>query len=213
MITVLFHKCYYAFLRGDFEESRIFFDLLKEEFREVGDRNALNKHQLRLLKRAKTAIDTGKVSQAAWLQNPNLNNADEAKKLKPDKTHKQLVRAIYEESAQLKELIGNTLEGFCLHNIEHPCPPHGRADMLYLDNVYAYPIEVKPGAGGHDVVGQILKYEQSLRMLLHIRTWEDVRPITICWDYSEFALKALKGFGITTLKYRTTKKGLKLIKT
>jgi hypothetical protein len=210
MITALFHKCYYAFLRGNLKESQMFFDFLKEEFRKTGDRNALNVYQLRLLKRAKTAIDTGKISRAAWLKESDTEN--HIIKEKPDKSHKELVRAIYEESSQLKDLLGDTHNNFHLDNIEQPCPPHGRADMVYLDSVYAYPVEVKPGTGGHDVVGQILKYEQALQMRIHIRFWEDVRPVTICWGYSDFALNELKRSGVTTIQYRSNKKGLKLTK-
>lgn len=210
MIVALFHRCYYAFLRGDLKESQMFFNFLREEFRKIGDKNALNRHQLKLLKKAKTAIDTGKVSRAAWLEKPISINSSVDQKPKPDKNHKELVRALYNESAQLKKLTGSNCEKFHLYNIEHPCPPHGKADMVYLDGLYVYPIEVKPGVGGHDVVGQILKYEQSLRMLLHTRFWEDVKPVTVCWGYSEFALSELKKSGVITLQYRPNKKDLKL---
>lgn len=212
MITALFHKCYYAFLRGDLEESQMFFNFLKEEFRKTGNRNALNKYQLRLLKKAKTALDTGKTSRDAWLQEPDVTCFSKSERPNPDKSHKDLVRAIYAETTQLRDLIGDSCGNFHLHNIEQPCPPHGKADMVYLDKIYAYPVEVKPGVGGHDVVGQILKYDQSLRMLLHLRFWEDVKPITICWGYSDFAINELKKCGVITIQYRPIKKGLKLIK-
>lgn len=208
MMEALFFRCYYAYLKGDFKEAKLFFDFLKEEFHNTRDKNALNKYQLNQLKEVSVALKTGKVSAGKWIE----QNEEDIKieKGKSDKNHKQLVRAIYDSSNQLKDLLGICDESFHVDNIEQPCGNNERIDMVYMDSVYAYPVEVKPGLGGHDVVGQILKYDLSLRMNLHLKFWKEVKPITICWDYSDFARKELKKRNVITIKHSSTEKGLKL---
>ncbi len=210
MMSALFYRCYYAYLRGDLKEARMFFDFLREEYKSTGDREALDEYQLRHLKKVRGALQTGILPQSSWLVEEDSQAPAAPSNGKSDKSQAQLVRAIYDQSDYLQKLIGSSCGQFRLHNIEQPCEPHGRVDMFYTDSIYAYPVEVKTGVGGHDVVGQILKYDQATRMKLHLRFWHDVQPITICWGYSDFAINELKKRGVLTIQHRESKEGLRL---
>lgn len=210
MMSALFYRCYYAYLRGNLKEARMFFDFLREEHKKFGDREALDKHQLRHLKKVREALQTGTLPQSTWLNEEGSRAPIVPERGKTDRSQNELVRAIYKNSNDLQKIIGSSCELFRLYNVEQPCSPYGRVDMFYTDSVYAYPVEVKTGIGGHDIIGQIMKYDQATRMKLHLKFWHDVQPITICWGYSDFAINELKKRGVLTIQHRETEKGLKL---
>lgn len=211
MIVTLFHRCYYSYLKGNLEQARIFMDFLRDEFKNKGKKEDLNEHQLRLLKKVRDAIQGKYISDSIWsgeLKDPPKYT----KNKETEKRHSVLVKMIHDQIDDLKRMIGENSKEFRLENIEHPCPPYGRIDMLYKDEVFVYPIEVKPSRGDHDIVGQILKYEKYCRLNLHMRLWEDVKPATICRGYSDFAYQELKRRGIKTLVYQPLKNGISLAK-
>lgn len=209
MMSALFFRCYYAYLKGDLKEARLFFNFLIKEYKETKDRNSLSKAKLRLLKDVRIALQTGKVSQYSWVK-----EEQNASKLSENKVSKRaqdvLVKQIHQEKDSLREILGDTGPGFHLNSIEHPCDPFGRVDMLYRSDTTAFPLEVKTGTGNHDLVGQISKYDLALRFQLHWNLWEDVKPITICKDYSDFALKELKKRRVLTLQYFDKNKKISL---
>jgi hypothetical protein len=84
--------------------------------------------------------------------------------------------------------------------------------MVYQDDVNVYPLEVKIGQGKHDLLGQILKYDLFFKLQLHLRLYEDVRPVTLCSHYQDFVLKELKKRNIITLRYEKEKSKLRLYK-
>lgn len=208
MMEALFYRCYYAYLKGNFEETKTFFNFLKEEFHKTQNKEALNKYQLKHLKKISEALKTGIISNSTWIQF-NEEDDDVVKTGKSDKNHIQLVRAIYDSRDELKEVLRIKDDCFHLYNIECPCGQYGRIDMVFKDNTYIYPVEVKPGLGGHDIIGQILKYDLYLRLKTHLKFWSDVKPITICWDYSKFVKKELKKRNIIPIKHHSIKNKLK----
>lgn len=199
MIVSLFHQCYYSYLRGDLDNTKMFFTFLREEFKKRKDKNVLDKHQLNLLKKVKKALDLGTIATKDWA---STDIPDTTLSIKMDKNHKEIVNAIYDSTRKLGEILSRSNEEFYLYSIEHPCPPYGRADMLYMDNTYAYPVEVKPGLGNHEIIGQIFKYDLYCRFQLHKRFYSDVIPITICGGYNKFVLGELKKMGVVTLIHR-----------
>lgn len=208
MLKALFHRCYYSYLRGDLEEAKMFFEFLRDEYRKSGDKNALSPYQLRLLRTVRDALRGKEVRSVTWEEDLP------AEALKPpenDQSHRDVVREIHRSIKQLQNALGRSVGELRLHNIEHPCPP-GRMDMLYLDDVFAYPVEVKPEAGKHDIVGQILKYDLSCRMNIHLGFWQDVQPVTVCGGYSKWALRELKKHGVITILHTNSKNGLNLKK-
>ena len=50
MLSALFFHAYYAYLQGDLEKTRMFYEMLKEEFKVSKNRDALDQYQLRELK-------------------------------------------------------------------------------------------------------------------------------------------------------------------
>ena len=184
----------------------MFFEFLRDEYRKNGNPDSLNQYQLRQLKTVRDAVKGKEVRKVVWEDEVPVETLEAPD---TDKDHKEVVRAIHRSVEQLKNAIGDLIGDLVLHNIEHPCA-QGRMDMLYLDDVYAYPIEVKPEAGRHDIVGQIMKYDLSCRMKIHLGFWQDVRPVTICGGYSKWALRELKKLGVITVKHTSLKSDLKL---
>lgn len=199
MMATLFYRCYYAYLKGDLEESRLFFNFLTKEYKSCKDKKVFSKRKLMLLKDVRTALQTKKVGQDNWVKD-DLNASKMAENKVSKRPQNELVRLIHDDLENLRTIL-NAPNNFHLYNIEHPCDPFGRVDMLYKDDSVVYPVEVKTGTGNHDLVGQIAKYDRSLRFQLHLNLWENVLPVTICKNYSDFAIKELKKRGVTTLQY------------
>jgi hypothetical protein len=186
----------------------MYYQFLSEEFKERQDRHALTHRQLNTLKMVREAIKTKKIPEMAWVSTPeNLNNAPPDHKYENDQ--KQLVKEIHLELSQIKDILHPT-GNLYLYSIEHPCGSYGAVDMLYRDDVTAYPLEVKIGEGKHDILGQILKYELFFKLQLHLGQYQEVLPITVCSHYQDFVLGELKKRGIITLRYDRIKMGLKL---
>ncbi|MBD3260558.1 MAG: hypothetical protein GF334_02600 [Candidatus Altiarchaeales archaeon] len=116
-------------------------------------------------------------------------------------TQADLVRKIHYEGLEgLNKILGERVD---LYNLEHPCPPYGAVDMVYMGSETAYPLEVKKDHGGHDLIGQIMKYDLFFKMRLHLEHYRYVQAVTICKTYDGFALRELKKMGVQTLKYST----------
>lgn len=211
MIEAFFHKCYYSYLDGNLENAKMYMDFLREEFRSTGNKDALNKYQLRHLKKVRDAIKEESIRESVWTE--KLKEVPDSTPSKESiKKHQDIVKEIHKNAFTLKSILSSNIGEFLLENIEHPCPPYGRIDMLYRDDVYVYPVEVKPGRGDHDIVGQILKYDRFCRKNLHLRLWEDVKAVTVCKSYSNFAFQELKRRGIITVLFESIGNGIKLEK-
>lgn len=188
----------------------MYYDFLKDEFKKSGNRNSLTKIQLEDLKIIRNALVSGNASHSIWLgevqDNASMNAQEPAQGIK----EAEVVRKVhYDARDDLRHLVGAG-EGFHLYNLEHPCTPYGRVDMLYQDHKVAYPVEVKRGDGTHALIGQIMKYTLAIKLKLHYKFYERVKPVTICTGYDSFVLSELKKMGVMTLRYEFTKDRLAL---
>lgn len=210
LIESLFYFCYYSYLKGDIESCQMYYDFLKDEFKKSGKKDSLTQIQLEDLKKIRTAINTGNVSHSIWLtdvQDSTLRSVQEpAQGIKED----EVVRKVHYDALNDLRLILGASEDFYLYNLEHPCDPYGRLDMLYQDEKTAYPVEVKRKEGTHSLIGQIMKYTLAIKLKLHYKHYETVQPVTICSGYDNFVLFELKKMGVVTLAYCINKGKLNL---
>jgi hypothetical protein len=197
IVEALFFKCYYSYLKGDLEDTTMFYAMLKEEFRTEGCPNALSDYQFRELARVKSALDGGSVSSKGWLEEPTQDIRGSA----ADMSQKDLVKKIYlEGTTTLRDLL-NARDTFYLYNIEHPCGQYGFVDMFYRDDETAFPLEVMVGEGDHKLIGQIMKYDLSCRLHLHEKFYFRVQAVTLCSSYNDYTLAELKRNGVVPLLY------------
>jgi len=203
MLNALFFHAYYAYLQGDLEKTRMFYEMLKEEFKVSKNRDALDQYQLRELKNIRSALESGSIPSIAW-----INEADTpAVKMKEESgiKQKELVKRIYYEAMDSLRDCLKSDSSLHLYNIEHPCGSYGQVDMVYMDSVTAYPVEIKPLEGRHDILGQIAKYTLYFRYLLNLKHFKRVQPVTICNSYDRHTLTELKRMSVYTLRYGLSK--------
>jgi len=183
---------------GDKNTASLYYALLKEEFKISGKSDSLKPSQLKELKNIKESLSSGSIATTSWLAEPVVSTEEQDKSIGLEK---EVVRKIYYEGFEkLKEIL-NANENFYLYNLEHPCADYGKADMVYMDDRIVYIVEVKKGIGKHDLLGQVMKYTLAMKMKLHYKLYDEVRAITICSGYKDYAVKELKKHGIITLVY------------
>lgn len=205
MIDTIYHRCLYAYLKGSRKETSMYFDMLRDEFKLSGKVNSLTGSQYRTLKDIRQALNTGAMTQRSWVDDSSVAPPQEGLEARQD----ELVRRIHKEAIDdLKDILG---QGLWLENLEHPCPPYGRVDMLYRTEDTALPVEIKRKAGGHDLIGQILKYDLYVRLRLHYHLYAHVLPVTICSGYDQHVLHELKSHGVKTLVYSDVGARLKVV--
>ena len=203
MVESLYFSCYYAYLLGDLDQTQMYFEFLKDEFKTHGPKEFLKDHQLKELASIREAINTGVISKNKWIDSTIAPEIDKA----PDIDQVELVKRIHLQGlGQLRQILGDDIR---ILNVEQPCPPYGRVDMVYKSKNTIYPIEVKRAQGQHDLIGQISKYDLYHRLRLHFKHYEFVRSVTICSSYNQHTLDELKSMGIKTLMY-STDDGLKI---
>jgi hypothetical protein len=204
MIESLFFSCHKAFLLGDFEQTKLYYELLREEFKVYGQPDSLKKHQLSDLKRIKDSLDSGSVPKNVWA---DISGYVPMPKPETDIKQAELVQMIDAGAGQLREILQDDLQ---LYNIEQPCSPYGRVDMVYMGTDTIYPLEVKKDQGRHDLVGQIGKYDLYHRLRLHYKHYEHVQSLTVCASYDPPVLNMLKQLGIKTFLYAITNSDIHL---
>lgn len=198
MIQTLFYKSYYAYLLGDKDTASLYYTLLKEEFKISGKPDSLKPSQFRELKNIKEALTSDRMAISSWLAEPVISTEEQDKSIDLEK---DVVKRIhYEGFEKLKELLHSN-DKFYLYNLEHPCADYGKVDMVYMDDRVAYPVEVKRGIGKHDLIGQVMKYTLAMKMKLHYNFYEEVKPVTVCSGYKDYAVQELKKQGVITLVY------------
>jgi hypothetical protein len=197
MVETLYFKCYYAYLLGNLPQAIMFYELLKEEFKSAGQIGTLKDYQLFELKKVKEAITSGTIAQASWLN----DSAPIGPPMQSTAGFRQdaLVWKIHQNFGQLKVLLQD--ENLCLYNLEHPCDPYGRVDMVYMGKNTVYPLEVKKDQGDHSLIGQIGKYCLYHQLKLHYKFYEFVQPVTVCSSYDPYAIQELKKNGVKTVIY------------
>jgi len=199
MVKALYYHCYYAYLKGDFEGASLYFNLLRDEFKIQGRKDDLDSGQYQELAHIRTALETGSISTKSWVSQDTIVPDD---KERQDIRQDDLVRRIHEQGLSCLRKIFN--DNLSLYNLEHPCPPYGRVDMVYKGNDTLYVVEVKKDRGEHDLIGQILKYDLYNKMRLHYGLYDRVVSATICHSYQEQVCEELKSYGIRPLVYTGT---------
>jgi hypothetical protein len=199
MLETLFYKTYYAYLKGDIESAKLFFDFLREEFKLNKSEKTLPVHHLRILKDIRKAIDSGETNPLLWVPEQNLRIEPTSEE--SDIKQNALVKKIHQEALKSLRTLLNSDNSLYLANIEHPCGKYGRIDMLYQNKDTAYPIEIKKDQGRHDLIGQIDKYTLYFKMLLHLNHFKYVQPVTICGSYDPLTLTELKRRAVIPIKY------------
>ena len=208
MIKSLYYQTYYAYLKGDLEKTRMFFEILKEEFKSRKDQEALNRYQLKELKSIRSAILSGCIPTNVWIKEedtPHIVDNEEVF----IKQSVLIKRVHYEALDALKSCLGSDTTLY-LYNLEHPCGSFGKIDAVYQDEDTLYPIEVKTQEGKHDLLGQISKYVLYFRLLLHLQHFKNVQPVTLCRSYNTHTLAELKRMAVITLKYSLSDKKIKI---
>jgi len=210
MFETLFFKCYYACLKNNLKECKLYYELLKDEFKLRGNVSSLTKVYLIYLKEVKSVLDTGYTKSKAILDGPVEYRTDSKKDISKT-TQKVLVHKIHTKGFNdLKDILKDP--ELSLYNIEHPLPPYGRVDMMYKGKETVYPLEVKKNVGEHDLIGQIGKYELACKLKLHLKQFIRIRPVTLCRTYDTHTLKELKSLNVCTLIYTNTRDSFRIKK-
>lgn len=199
-METLYFQCYYAFLLGDCLKATTFYSLLKDEFSRTGNPEALRDHQFKQLSLIRDSLSTGALPKDQWVDTTpqGITQGSTAS------SQIELIRRIhYQGLPKLIEILDSPLE---LQNLEHPCDQYGRVDMVYQGGRTVFPVEVKKGVAGHDLIGQIAKYDLYHKLRLHYKHWDFVSSVTICSSYPDYVLQELKKQGVTTLVYQLTGK-------
>lgn len=205
MIEPLFFSCYYAYLLGNLEKARMYFSVIREEYKAHGRPDSLKEYQLIELKKIKEAIITGHISRNKWLDE-TLVGPPRSSDIKIKQA--ELVKKIHTEGLeQLKDILQDDIY---LYNIEHPCGSYGAVDMVYMGRNTIYPLEVKRGRGEHDLIGQISKYDLFHRLQLHYKHYEHVQSVTICNSYDQFTVHELRTMDVLPLSYSLNKDGVRI---
>jgi hypothetical protein len=196
-IEVLYFYCYYAYLKGNREDTSTYYQMLRDEFKTAGSIESLNKYQLQELAKIKSSLDNNQIAEQSWIDDCSYGHSGIPVK---DMNQDGLVKELYRASSPIRDLIGanNT---FYLYNIEHPCNDLGFIDMYYRDDETAYPLEVKKTVGDHRLLGQILKYDRYCKFHLHQGYYKRVQAVTICGSYDDFTIKELKKNGVIPILY------------
>jgi hypothetical protein len=201
MLEALYFKCYYAYLKKNLEETKMFFELLRDELKNTSEENPLPTEYLKELKKIRESLRTGSVLNDTWVENNVPIKIPKMSGSKFNGDQDELVKKIHYEAADELKNILNAPEDFQLYNVEHPCGVHGFVDMVYSDSVTHYPIEVKKDEGKHDLISQISKYDLSFKLHLHLKIYRRVTPVTICASYQNNIIKELKSRGVQVLLY------------
>ena len=205
MIETLYFFCYYAYLHGDLANTRMYYDILREEFKTARP-DSLKPHQYLELKKIKEALISGNISKGKWLSEQVESGPMDLPIT--EMGQKELVRKIHFQGLnRLKEILQ---EDVCLYDIEFPCPPYGFVDMVYMGKNTIYPVEVKKDQGKHDLIGQIYKYDLFHKLRLHLKQYEFIKSLTICHSYQSFVTSELKQMEFNPLVYSCTKDAIQL---
>jgi hypothetical protein len=207
MVEALYFQTYHSFLIGNFNDTKMFFEFLVDEFKKKKDPKALSNNQLKELKIIRSALQSGKIETQQWINEPEVASTGTGDA--PDIKQTELVRLIHYDGLQrLQELLqAPDLE---LYNIEHPCGSYGAVDMVYRSKDTIYPLEVKRHEGKHDLIGQISKYTLHFKLGLILKHYEIVQPVTICNSYNQHTLTELKRLFVIPIRYTIFEEKIRL---
>lgn len=183
----------------------MYLDMLREEYKSDTSKKALTKDHLLILKDIREALRTGKIVSKKWSKQVPVSTIPIGMK-SPVDNQVQLVKFIYEKgTSQLESIFKEPVH---LYNIEQPCGPYGYVDMVYEGARSMYPVEIKKGIAGHDVVGQIGKYDLWHKLRLHYGHYDRVQSAVIARGYDQYAVEELRRMGVIPMTYSIEGKSL-----
>ena len=201
MIKTAYFKCYYAFLKKDLDETRVYYEILRDELKKTKDPSVLSREKLIELRKIRDALKTGDLPANRWVTDDTLEKLNKPHQSPFTGNQDDLARKIHFEAKDSLRGLIEAEDDFYLYNLEHPCGIYGFIDMVYADKCTHYPVELKKDEGKHDLISQIYKYDLSLKLHLHLGFYEKVQPVTICASYQNNVLKELKSIGVIPLRY------------
>jgi hypothetical protein len=204
MLESLFFSSYYAYLKGNLSDCKMYYNFFKEEYLLHPNKNILSKYQLVDLKNIINSIKLGKIIVCNSTYNEYIN-ANISTAIVPQK-QPEIIEKIHKDAFSSLNSLIKAREGLHLANIEHPCGSYGAVDMFYMDCETAYPLEVKKDFGDHHLIGQIAKYDLFFKLQLHLKMYQRVQPVTVCHGYDDFTINELKKMGVITLIYSLNNK-------
>lgn len=203
IISVLYYKCYCSSLLGKFNDTKMYFGMLEEEYKNSPDKSSFQEfftpekyQELQLIKKQ---IEMGKMFEVF-------------KDFEPLETDVDMTETeIEEENIIVKKVAKNQqmLEPFLkeklrLNSLEHDCGGNGqkkdKCDMVSIGNKETlFPIEFKLKRATHAVVGQIGKYCLHFKLRLIQNTYQRVQGVIIANSYSQYAINELRKRGYICL--------------
>lgn len=181
-------KMYLSFLREEYEENEVAFDVLKKDRRW--------KHLIDI----GNAIDKGQVLSKNILNEEKVLGVLRQEKETIYSKQDDLVRAIILCQDSLRTCVYAEADFHC--NYVEMETKFGRVDLVAQDKKTVYPIEVKKNGAYHDVIGQINKYIMHFKLKLINRTYNDVIGIVIANSFETHIIKELYNVGAIPIKYK-----------
>jgi RecB family endonuclease NucS len=206
VIEELYYKLYNAVLLGNINDSRIYLDLLRDEYATCEkDFEILNDGRFDHLQQLSIAVEQG-------LTIKNFNYKDDY----VDTTNKDDDQFITEKELVVRICKGNELkkllkasDNFYIYNMEHPTR-YGKIDIVAQDNLTTYIIETKKSHAHYSVISQIDKYLLDVKLKLNLKHYTKVIGIVIANGYIGNVTQELVKLGVIPVKYMIMNDDLKL---
>lgn len=188
-----------AVLQGDLEKSRIFIDLLRNEYSEDSTNFEILEQDDRFgnLIQLGKAVDEGKIVKKYNFELLFKEMKEKEKSEDVVKKEKDLQRMLCKDQNVLKELIS---KDFVVEDYEHKVM-FGYVDLVGRCEDTVYVIELKKEVAKFDVVSQIDKYMYDFRAKLIYKMWKKVKGIVIANSFQEYALNELKKNDVLCVEY------------
>jgi len=213
IVSVLYYKCYNASLLGEFENMKMYYEFLGQEYKNSEDKspfqNFLNQEKMKELKLVKQQLEMGKMFEVFEEFTPMEHEME----LTDTEIEEEalIVKKVGRNQKMLEPLLGGKIR---LNSLEHECgskKKKDRCDMVSLNDAGTlFPIEFKLKKATHAVVGQIAKYCLHFKLRLINQTYERVQGVVIAHSYSKFAINELKKRGYICLLHSGTLDSLRL---
>jgi RecB family endonuclease NucS len=208
IIEELYYKLYSAVLLGNIDNSRMYLDLLRDEYATCEkDFEILNNGRFDHLQQLSIAVEKGLTVKNFNYTDDNVDtvNKDDDKFI----TEKELVIRIC-QGDELKKLL-KASDDFYIYNLEHPVK-YGKIDIVAQDNLTTYIIETKKSHARYSVISQIEKYLLEFKLKLNLKHYDKVIGIVIANGYIGNVAKELVKIGVIPVKYTIKKDNLRFRK-
>jgi len=199
LISVLYYKAFNASLLGKFQEMKMFFGLLEQEYKKSSNKSSFQKfftkERFEELKLIKQQVEKGQFFEVFETFEPLEHEYE----LSPTEIleEKIIVKKVAKNQELLEEFLGKKLY---LQSLEHLCGEGDKCDMVSInDDNTLFPIEFKLKKATHAVVGQIGKYCLHFKLKLINNLYDRVQGVIVANSYSKYAINELKKRGYICL--------------